>query len=236
MLVDSPYQQARLARLRKATDALLKQAAGRVQANASSAWRREITTHLRRHADGWSWLTPRAVATGPDESAQARGDVVVLQDKRDSAKASPARQRSLDVQPGPGWLTALRIDLPARPEHLGRALRSGGAAFTARNALRVSVKVTSAGGAPSVDLAFAFADAAGKAIRYDNGAEAHGVLDGWVPLASGRGNTQQATFQLAEPRPRDRGPAAGSEAAGHARRHAGHTGVEPCRVVKGILR
>src|SRR5579871_2703926 len=111
--VTSPYLVRRMEKLRQE----MRQAAGRPSGPAFEAWRREARDFLSKHPDGWA--TPPATVAGKkavEVAAQPDGSLLL---SGKAVKGEPV----LALQPEPGWVAAIRLELLPHAAHKNKVTR-----------------------------------------------------------------------------------------------------------------
>jgi hypothetical protein len=137
-----------------------------------SAWIEMARRFLQQHADGWLPVQakPQAGTTMPVASMEAGGRVLI----RGKPVKNGELRLSIEPEPNPGWIAAIRIELLPDETHGGRLTRDGAANLN----VQLSATLQPANG-PERKLPIFFADADAKVTRYSNGFDVLGVTNGW---------------------------------------------------------
>ena len=193
--VKSPYlvnrEKVLRERDRAQLDALAEQCADdpRMQ-----KWRAAAKEFLLDHPTGW--VTPRPYAYLAKGTNTTRNTNVTL--KADNVlvyRARPVGTNIVQLEPGAGRWTALRLELVPDRRHRGKVLRD-----TVKDALvQISARWKPANGGKEKRLGFAFADADHKEVTYANGSPAIDVLSGWKIATDQLKARQTAVFYFKEP-------------------------------------
>ncbi|WP_414660269.1 PSD1 and planctomycete cytochrome C domain-containing protein [Horticoccus sp. 23ND18S-11] len=186
--VDSAYLQARqreaesaLAAHRATTRARWREAGATA---TLESWIAESQAWLAQQPAGWQ--QPPLTATLVRGNKPAAGVSVAIDDQLTVFHRTPlARGESLKLtlQPSPGRLAAIRLDVIDEPVR-DSAQRKNAAA---RNALRLAASIRGTDGKER-KLEFVYADATVKEARYENGTDVLGIVGGWkVPSGNNPG-------------------------------------------------
>ncbi len=167
ILVQSPYLLRRIARIKNQIQAVIESSIKNQDVKAFQAWLNETRAYLAQHPDRWTTPVPhyesvKGISTNDDSSLLINAGVKL----KDGLK--------VQLQPGPGWVASIRLELIPRPEHADRITTKGVASATVR--LEASRK--SAQG-KLTRLGVFHADADVKNDRYVNGSTILGIKDGW---------------------------------------------------------
>jgi hypothetical protein len=213
IVVESPALTRRLERLHQEIAQLI--GGTPPPSDALASWQRETLAFLREHRGGWETPLPtvtvgeRTVNRNPGANArpiarlspelartETRPAAPASVDKQDSRivfARGHARSTEIELQPSPGWLAAVKLELLPDPHHQNKIVASG-TSTTVRPMFAIShVDGTS----QPLNIRYAWADR--YAPRYANGFEIIGVQDAWMtdPGTSDRPHT--AVFFLDKP-------------------------------------
>lgn len=200
--VASPYLERRAGRLLGELRGLARRA-GR-DGNFES-WRGASAEFLKEHPTGWS--TPRpgvsSAAPTPVKAAAAGAKTVaaevtasVLDDGRVCFAGKRADNSTFALQPGPGWVAALRVELLPDESHNGSILRTG---VEAGATWKLSVSLTRAGAKAAQPLPLARARANLKEARFIGSSEILGIEDAWRTAAKDSRKPHVAVCVLQRP-------------------------------------
>jgi len=197
--VDSPYLKRRAERLRGE----LREMARRAGHDGNfETWRGASVEFLKVHPSGWftprpgvssAAPTPVKAAGAPKEAkktakaaaaaaktAAAGVTATVLDDGRVRFAGKGADNSTFALQPGPGWVAVLRVELLPDETHNGSILRTR--AETGAT-LKLSASLTRAGAKSAQPLPLARADANLKEGRFSGSSEILGIKDAWRTAA-----------------------------------------------------
>jgi hypothetical protein len=172
--LESAYLKKRIETLKqRIADAALNGS----KAEGMLAWVEMARRFLQRHGDGWQPVQAKPLVGTTMPVATMEGDDRVLITGK-SVK-NGALRLSIEPEPNPGWIAAIRLELLPEDTHGGRLTRDGSASLN----VQLSVALQPANG-PERKLPIFFADADAKVMRYSNGFDVLGVTNGWrVPPA-----------------------------------------------------
>ncbi len=170
--VENASLKRRIAKLDGQIGEVLSEGSKRLAADPASlarfeAWATETRFFLERLPEGWS--TPPASAE-PETGAVLQPDGSLLL----GGKAKPKEATSIRLEPGPGWVASIRLELLPHESTEGRIIR-GQVAPTVTLAAGVRRK----GSEKPTRLAVFHAEADAKEDRYSNGSAVVGVASGW---------------------------------------------------------
>ena len=196
--VESPYLQQRIDRLNRQIDALSEASAKNLDNDPTDramfgSWRQELAALLAEHPDGW--MVAPAEGAQPDGSLLFGANPTQAGPSKDAPPAPQPRRRpgkgteKLELQPRPGWLAAVRVELLPHAAHNGSLFQSK----VAHTNVQLTASVKAADGTET-KLPFYFADADHKEDRYANGFDILGVHDVWVTSKKHTKSPQQAVY------------------------------------------
>jgi Protein of unknown function (DUF1553)/Protein of unknown function (DUF1549)/Planctomycete cytochrome C len=165
--VESRYLHRRIARIDRQIQALYESLTGSLKTDEFKAWLDETRAFLARNPGGWA--TPRP-SFEPSEGITAEDDASLL--IAPGAKLKDGLK--VKLEPGPGWIASIRLELMPRPEHDGRITRNGAAGVI----VQLAASLIPAEG-KTKKLSFFQADSETKDNRYVNGSAIIGIKDGW---------------------------------------------------------
>ena len=216
--VASPYLARRQERIRRQIGELLKTTTAHVEPEALATWSQACALFLRQAPSGWA-LAPVTVeaagATAPARKGARKGakaaprsgarliaqvaDTITPQDDRSlllgATAAKAGQQYRFRMEPGPGPLAAIRLELLPHAAHGGK-ITADGAASTL---VQLSATLRRAKPGNETPLAFAHADADHKDPRYSSTAEIIGVRTGWKTSSRHTDAVQTSVWWLAQP-------------------------------------
>jgi mono/diheme cytochrome c family protein len=171
---------------------------------ALAAWTDELRAFLKGHPDGWETPAPEAElgAPTPRPRAKAKDDAkpkpdaprpTIADDGRIVLPAGPPAPLVIDLDPTPGGLAAVRVELLPDPAHGGKIVRTGDS-----TALSVAIERIGPDGEPA-PLAVRHAQANRWSPRYDSGFEIIGVHRGWTTAPGAATEPHVAVFTLDRP-------------------------------------
>ena len=222
-VVDSPYLQRRLEKLRGQIAALADATAEKADAKQKMAradWKKTSEAVLRKSPDGW--LVPRAlvvvstntvvstnkvavknvatVATNQTSPATLKTNVTVVTNFVVQAEGALLfGMKANDNSPialtlSKGWVAALRLELLPHAQHSNTIFRGNNKS----GSLQLSATLQRAGTTNVTKLAFYHADADRKEPRYANGFEIIGIKDTWK-VARDHAQEKQTGVWLLDP-------------------------------------
>ncbi len=225
-LVDSPYLQHRETKLRAELTAIAQASAKKLSSDANAkttfaAWRNESIKFFEANPSGWTTPTP-SVTTAAPTPMDKKGNVSKKASKKaptkGDAKAAPAKveapkfniesdgrvtflEKAADnstftLQPSPGWLSAIRVELLPDEKRGNSILRTSASNSTT---LKVSAALRKTGAKKEASIAFRYADANLKEPRYKDGEEVIGIKDGWKTSAKNSTKAHTSVWLLETP-------------------------------------
>lgn len=188
---DSSYLRERQERLHHEIEKVSSAAAKKLDADSSRKaafdnWLSSCREFLKRSPSGW--LVPPAtpanskVITQPDGSMLFAGEI----------KANESQ--NIELNPGPGWIEAIRLELLPHKSHKDSISRHGAAPF-----VQLSATLKSDPSKKPSSLPFFFADANLKEERYANGFPLLGVTQGWKTSRKHIKEAQTSVWLLEKP-------------------------------------
>jgi Protein of unknown function (DUF1553)/Protein of unknown function (DUF1549)/Planctomycete cytochrome C len=190
--VESPYLIRRIAKINGRIREALIEGVGRISSDPSRSekfeeWVTSVRKVIGRPEPGW--LTPPAIidpAPGEEDGSVLQPDGSLLL----TGKVKPKETTTIRLEPGPGWVASIRLELLPHPDHKGRIIR-GNAGPT------VSLAARSTNKTPPLQVFLADADA--KEERYANGFAIPGIIGGWKLPAMDLESRRSAVYQLKTP-------------------------------------
>ena len=189
--------------------------------DAFDAWRAETVAFFKTNPSGWSTPRPsvKSVAATPVKAAGVTKDAKkdakkttaaakkspaavvaatsnALEDGRVLFTSKTADNTSITLQPGAGWVAALRVELLPDASNQGSILRNGAEAGAT---MKLSASVTRADAKKPQSLPFVRADADLKEVRYSGTAEIIGIKDAWRTSAKDAKKPHVAVCTLEKP-------------------------------------
>ena len=197
--VESPYLNERIALLENRRDEVVAAAArGRTQSAAFDAWRDEVAAFLKANPSGWAAGKPLVSVRGNEkkEGETGEGEIVaaVSEDGRVQVPGEKATDDTVRLEPGAGWVAAVRLELLPDPARGGSILRSGTSL-----SIRPDLKIERAGAESKETLKVRFAGANRAAARYQNGFEVLGIQDGWITRSDAVREPHTGVYLLEKP-------------------------------------
>jgi hypothetical protein len=187
--VGSPYLVRRQKKLEAQIQQLFAATAATVDPDALAAWTRDCVAFLDVAPSGWAFA-PIEVEAAPGPAPKAKAarkkatasptdrpavEEILPQDDRSLLLAGKAGRYRFRMEPVPGWLAAIRLEVLPHAEHRGKITRDG----SASTLIQLSAALRRAGTGKETPLAIAQADADHKDPRYASTAEIIGVRSGW---------------------------------------------------------
>jgi hypothetical protein len=217
--VESRYLKERITRLTaRLSETVAASEAPLQRAGPSRAafqdWRRESAAFLEAHPDGWNTPTPEARVTPAAPRARRRARPQPAKEgapaEKDEAPEPPAFRvepdgsvllteddavnLELNLRPGAGWVSALRVELLPHAENRRSVFRKG----TDEGMVTLTAAMTPAGGKKQA-LSFRHAGANLAEPRYRNGSEIVGVHTGWKLSSERRAEPHVSVWLPASP-------------------------------------
>ncbi len=195
--VESPYLKRRIETLDRRLGAVMASSSAKLAADeaarpAFEGWATATRDFLDRNPSGWA-TPPAAIDSAPATESgvvgQADGSLLL------SDKIKPKEAVKIRLDPGPGWLASIRLEVLPHEEHGGKITRGGAASAL----LQVTATLKSAETGRTSRIAFTRADADAKEERYSGGSAVLGVKDGWRTSARIPTARQAATWVLDRP-------------------------------------
>ncbi len=210
--VDSPALQRKQQRLLEEMNRFAKSKDVPAQSNA---WKQSVTDYLRAHPTGWMSPVPTVTTTAakpkgkpgkaaktvatpkPPPAAVVEQDVFTVdKEQRITVHQKTPDDTTITLQPPPGLVAALRLEILPTAEHNGSILRNGTQAI---ETITLTAKRQPGGGKPAQNLTFHHAEANLSSPRYASGAELIGVQDAWKTSAKEAGRAHIAVYLLSQP-------------------------------------
>jgi hypothetical protein len=179
IIVESPYLKQRIAKDHDKVRQIALETESELnkdpQAKAAfDAWRKYTAEYAQKHPDGWDIQSGASVlgADGkpakdkPYFTAQSDSSLLITKD-------SPA-DIIVSTQPGPGWVSTIRLELLPNAAYAGAILREGGG-----GTISVSVSRVNANSGKTQALGIRHAVANFHEPRYFNVSEILGLQHGW---------------------------------------------------------
>jgi hypothetical protein len=187
--LESPYLKKRIETLKERIgDAAVNYS----RPDAMRAWADMARRFLQQHADGWLSVQakPLAGTTMPVASMETDGRVLIAGKPVKNGEL----RLSIEAEPNPGWIAAIRLELLPDDAHGARLTRDGSTSLI----VQLTAALQPANG-PEQKLPIFFADADAKVRRYANGFDVLGVTNGWRVPSSQITNVHTAVYLLDKP-------------------------------------
>ncbi len=196
IVVTNQFLLRREAQLRAELNQIVPDAAAKLSGDPKKnfdEWKNNLRTLLKKSPDGWNVVTQPEVSmkdTNSTTQLAAQPDGTVI------ASGKPMKGDAYEVRftPPPGWLAAIRLELPPVPANTNSSLRSR----TGQAEVRISAELQPVKG-KSIRLALGAADATSRLPLYSNGHEILQMSSAWKLSASAGTNLQSAVFLLDTP-------------------------------------
>jgi hypothetical protein len=188
--VESRYLKERIARQRRAMDALAT-TASKPDPAAFAAWHTAVGAFLTKHPDGWETPAPVATAAAAKNDDKATPPLATGADGRVVQTTGAAANLTLTVAPADaGTVAALRLEVLPDPAGANTIFRQGIGFGT----VRLAAAVRRTGGGPDEPVAFRHAAADRYHPIHRNGFELIGVHQGWMLDETRKAEPQTAVF------------------------------------------
>jgi mono/diheme cytochrome c family protein len=184
IVVASPALEKRIETFRARIGQVV--AAARLPLREFRGWEYGVQAFLKANPTGWETPKP-AIKTGAAAKPQ------IEPDGRIAFTGTAATSDEFTLQPTPGWLAAVRVELLPDPAHKGRIVRSGDTAK-----VRPAFAVVGADGKPR-PLAVRHALADRYEREYVNGSDVVGVQAGWTTEKADASQPHTAVYFLDRP-------------------------------------
>ncbi len=213
--VASPYLARRQERIKERIRKLIATTAATVSSEALAAWTHECVDFLSKSPSGWA-LPPTSVEAAPAVARKAKAarkaakvapppapagslpaEAVIAQDDGSfllTGAAAKAGQHRFRMQPAPGWLAAIRLEVLPHAAHGGKVAEEAASIL-----VQLSAALARAESGEETPLAFAMADADHKDPRYSGTAALIGVRTGWKTSSRHADAPQTSVWWLERP-------------------------------------
>ncbi len=196
ILVTNQFLLRREAQLQAELKQIVPDIAGKLSGDRKknfNDWKNHLRASLKKSPDGWN------IAAQPEVSMKDTNSTTQLAAQPDGtviASGKPVKGDAYEVRftPPPGWLAAIRLELPPVAANTNSSLRSR----AGQAEIRLSAELQPKEGKP-IRLAFGAADATTHLPFYSNGHEILQMSSAWKLSASAGTNLQSAVFLLDPP-------------------------------------